>query len=1268
MDAIEPTYPLAESGRDELNPLGAVGMENPFNSSGSRFSSASGDVYWSQAERQSNGSAHSRLESSSSKHSLVAIDSRIEDLDALLAGLAPDVEVTLLDAKRDGIAQISEVLAGRNDISSLHLISHGSAGSLQLGSTTLDTAALAAHQTQIQAWGQALTDEADILLYGCNVASNTQGVDFIKQISALTGADVAASNDLTGNRALGGDWNLEVFTGSIETDVVLQRWAQEAYGAVFGTVTDLPATAASYFGTAGEDTGNAVEIAPDNTILIGGTVGGQGTVLRLDATGQTVLGQYSVGTNIQDLDVNRSNGNITVVGDSGVTTLKSDGSVLWSQTLSLATSTRRVAVAQDGTVAALESDNNGSHRVTVWNAAGTQTGSFAIADGKSIDDIAIDSNTGSVFVAGFRQVASTLQLPLFRSYSYAGGLKWSNYDFSASQAQSSGDGADSRGLRVAMGRDGMLYYAGSLDGGNTVYRRDARDLTKNATYNVNIDSYTSTSNLGSGQFGYFARVNPGTGEVLKGQYVVNRLSSGKGNSFGINAITASESGQVFIGGSSMASAPNRTELKVNGSAIGGYTASEGAVIAISADFTSRELVAVWTGTGTKAPSGVKGVAAANGIRAIASAASGSMMTVNPLQASSAGGNDLYFSVWGNSTLPSVSIADIQMQEGNDGTPYAELTVTLSQKPTANVTLDFATVAGTAAEGSDYIAQAGTLTFVPDGALVQKIQIAIAPDTDFEANETFTVKLSNISANATVAKDFGTVTLLNDDSNAPTAIAISGDSVAENSANNTIIGTFSTADLDAGDTQTYTLLDDAGGRFKIDGDRLLVADGTKLDFESNGTHAITVRSTDAAGLFLDRTLTINLQDLNEVPTTTGFDNLIIPDPNVTPSSTLDIAKAFGDLDAGDTLTYSIADNTNPELFSTPPSLDAKTGQLILNYQPTALGKTSLTLRATDAKGLFVESAIAIEVGTPVPPTLPDPTAEPKPETLPVPPPSSNSTPNAANPSAIATLTPEPSPNNIPAETQISATPVPLEIPADIAFNNVESPQNASNVEVVNSLNSSVTSPDLVVNFTAQSSENLLQKTRLDSASLSQTPIAIQNLGKEQLYEFLNYASQSSYPASLEILNRNSPTIGSAISSDLSPPSSPPNPYPSSLSGSPSTLPLQLNFNDLFSQIGAQFNQPKSRAEELEFWAAATVLISLFLGNYNFNSRVYGRSVVKSKLAPVKLLKKSRLPSDLNDTSDETDSRDSDDLLESHDNDPFGLASPGKLLFQQTSWSL
>jgi len=65
--------------------------------------------------------------------------------------------------------------------------------------------------------------------------------------------------------------------------------------------------------------------------------------------------------------------------------------------------------------------------------------------------------------------------------------------------------------------------------------------------------------------------------------------------------------------------------------------------------------------------------------------------------------------------------------------------------------------------------------------------------------------------------------------APTDIGLSSTSVSENVADGTLVGMLSGTDPD-GDALTFSLLDDADGRFAIDGDRLVVADGSRLDHE------------------------------------------------------------------------------------------------------------------------------------------------------------------------------------------------------------------------------------------------------------------------------------------------------------------------------------------------------------------------------------------------------------------------------------------------------
>ena len=167
-----------------------------------------------------------------STKTVVFIDPNVADWQDLVNGVEPGSLVFILDPQRDGISQITNKLATLTDIDSVQIISHGGEGSLSLGSSVLNSANLNSYSSQLQQWGKSLTSTGDILLYGCDVAQGFVGKAFVQQISQLTGADVAASDDLTGSAALGGDWLLEYATGLIEAPLALQVKTMEAYTSV----------------------------------------------------------------------------------------------------------------------------------------------------------------------------------------------------------------------------------------------------------------------------------------------------------------------------------------------------------------------------------------------------------------------------------------------------------------------------------------------------------------------------------------------------------------------------------------------------------------------------------------------------------------------------------------------------------------------------------------------------------------------------------------------------------------------------------------------------------------------------------------------------------------------------------------------------------------------------------------------------------------------------------------------------------------------------
>lgn len=143
----------------------------------------------------------------------------VADWQTLAAGVRAGVEVVVLDSTGDGLAQMATWLAQKTpgSVDAIHLLGHGSSGAVNLGSLTLNTGNLDEHTATLAQIGAALTAEGDWLLYGCNVGAGEQGVAFMGKLAQATGADLAASNNLTGAAALGGDWVLEQTAGGVQT-------------------------------------------------------------------------------------------------------------------------------------------------------------------------------------------------------------------------------------------------------------------------------------------------------------------------------------------------------------------------------------------------------------------------------------------------------------------------------------------------------------------------------------------------------------------------------------------------------------------------------------------------------------------------------------------------------------------------------------------------------------------------------------------------------------------------------------------------------------------------------------------------------------------------------------------------------------------------------------------------------------------------------------------------------------------------------------------
>jgi Ca2+-binding RTX toxin-like protein len=175
-------------------------------------------------------------------------------------------------------------------------------------------------------------------------------------------------------------------------------------------------------------------------------------------------------------------------------------------------------------------------------------------------------------------------------------------------------------------------------------------------------------------------------------------------------------------------------------------------------------------------------------------------------------------------------------------------------------------------------------------------------------------------------------------------------VAENSANDSLVGITALAVDGDSQTVTYSLVNDAGGRFKIDSSSgiVTVANSSLLDFESNRSHGIIVKATSVDGSFTKKAFTIDITNVNEAPTGTTL--AILTNGTEDTSYIIDLAKllvGFSDVD-GDSLSVA--------------NLSTDRGSVLLNngiytFTPDANynGVVNLTYNVVDGNGGSIAAA-------------------------------------------------------------------------------------------------------------------------------------------------------------------------------------------------------------------------------------------------------------------------------------------------------------------------
>lgn len=888
-------------------------------------------------------------EAGDSGNAIVFIDAGVEDREVLAGYVRDGVEVVMLDSGQDALTQMADILEQRGTTyDSIHLVSHGDVGALDLSGGVLDSSTLDEHADTLARIGAALDEAGDLLLYGCRVGEGGQGQAFLDSVATLTGADVAASDDLTGVADQGGDWALEAVTGAVEAGLAFDAGVT-AYASVLETpdfADDATTTGEVVVGDSvigeieflGDADWIAVTLLPSRiysfTMETEGSGGLQDAVLSLYDASEVLL--------LSDDDSGE--------GFAPSITFETDASP--------ASNTYYIGVS------AFSDASTGNYSVSVaWiNRAPT--------------DIALSTLTADENNSNFGAVATITSAD-------ADGLDKHDYVLAGVDADSfvvTDDGSSTKTLRVADGvvldfEGGKTSYSITLtstDTGGGTYVEDfvitVNDINEAPT-SITLSNDTVVENDPEVTIGFLSSEDPDADDVTAFYEIVSDPSGKFHLSGNLLKLDLNESADfetaafhdIVIRATDTQGAFSDITVRVNVQNV------DEAVTDIALSNTVMTENVRGQDVGILSPVDVD--SSASYTYEILSDASG-LFEINGTVLKVIDGLAADFE---ESSSHSITI---QVTDASGGTAQRtfSITVTDTTDPPKAVTLTDVFVTENVAGDT-----VGTLEAVDDDnpsdshifALVSDpsgkfeisgstLRLRAGESTDFEAQNTYVVRV-NVRDSVGFALQQDLVVQVVNVNEPHTDFSLVTSNVNENGNTGDIVTGFVHVDPDTVDTYTYEILDiaDSSGIpfFAIDGTNLVINRLNFPDFETKDFWDITIRATDGGGtgVAIDKTFRLVVNDVNEPPRSLDLSNTLIPE-DIPGAVVGDIL--INDQDANETFTYQL-DGQFAQFF------DVFQGQLKLidgfapNYEDNN-GLISLLIGVTDSAGNVVERNFSLSI--------------------------------------------------------------------------------------------------------------------------------------------------------------------------------------------------------------------------------------------------------------------------------------------------------------------
>ncbi len=878
---------------------------------------------------------------------VVIIDSRVPGLVELTKQSTANADIWLLNGSRSAIQQISEILANYNDLDALHILSHGGVGNVFLGAETLSADVISQNTGTFAAWGNTLYDSGDILLYGCNVAQGETGLAFINQLAQVTGADIAASDDLTGSEVLGGDWDLELTTGSVETENVLSVTAQASFQDTLADVvvgnngTALDSSSSGGVTIGQSFTATKTGVLTDVQVVAFGSDSGDGIILDIYS------GEGLGGTKIHTQTFSTLGTTYTTATDYTFATLTLDTSIALTSG-SVYTFNFSVATSQDLAYAANTSYTGGN----LYFSGGVQSGYDMVfqvtqgdlpVSGPTVTSATYDASSNSLIIAGTGMTATSgatndinvSKLTLTGDGGATYTLTSSSVEIdSATQFTVALNAADQTRVEGLLNKNGAIsvdnttFNIAAADNWNSANAGNA-DLTGNAVTVSNVQTPTITSSTYDASTGIL---------VVTGTNLVN--ADGATNDITANKFT-------FTGDSSAYTLTNTSNVEI--------TSATEFTITLSATDKAAAATRLNNNGTSSTGSATYNLAVADDWNTVITAGDISDATGNAITVS------------GVNQAPTVSGAVVSQGVNDTATVLPFSNVTLADANDDNVSITVAL--DTAAKGAFTAASLTTSGFVDAGSgsytltsrTLASAQTALRALV-FDATNNRVAVGSTETTTFTITVNDGTVdstnnittvasTSIND---TPTDIALSDAAYSHSEGSSNIaVGSFSATDADTGESFAYTLVSGTGdtdnGKFNINGTDLRVTDRVNVPA---GTYSIRVQVSDGDATF-EKAFTITVTD-DVTPTVSS----VVPTDNTTGVSVADAIQITFDenIQLGSTGTIVLYDITGGGANSVTIDVANHSSQLSISGQVLTIDPSSNLLATNQYAVQFTAGAL------------------------------------------------------------------------------------------------------------------------------------------------------------------------------------------------------------------------------------------------------------------------------------------------------------------------